>query len=511
MLRPTSNTGVNLADVAERVGAAEPEANPHVTGASMDNRAIEVGDLFIAMPGTRVHGAKFAGAAIAAGAVAVLTDAAGRELVDASVPVIVVEDVAWAAGPASAAIYGDPATKLTTFAVTGTNGKTTTSFMLDSILGELGRTTGLIGTVATRLAGAEVPAHLTTPQPADLQAMLATLVERGGTDLVMEVSSHALAQGRSRPIQFSVAGFTNLTQDHLDFHNTLEEYYQAKRLLFTPENSQRCVIIVDDDAGARLFDEVASERPGAAVALAVTGELGDLPAGTRGWHVTDVHSAEHATRFTLRSSDGQVLDTATSLPGDFNVSNAALALVMALEAGHSPQSLSSALGATGVSPAVPGRMEVLAHEPRVIVDFAHNADALEKAIAALRPTTRGRLIVITGSAGDRDKTKRPVMARIVAEKADLLVVTDDDPHGEDPAAIRADLIAGIPQGAQWREIGDRTQAITETILGADAADTVLVAGRGHETIQEVAGVEIELDDRVVARAALTTRKNRGEE
>lgn len=505
--RPSTVTPVSIRALAEALGAyvsplgapipddAAPAGSETllgaVTGCVADNRLVRAGDLFVAVAGVHVHAARFAPAAIAAGAAAVLTDATGAETIGAAdVPVLVVENPASILGEAAALVYGHPADSLTSFGVTGTNGKTTTAFMIDSILARLGRSTGLIGTVALRLAGNEIPAVLTTPQPADLQGMLAYLVEQGGTDLVMEASSHALAQGRTRPIRYSVAGFTNLTQDHLDFHNTLEEYFEAKKVLFAPENSASCVVLLDDEFGRALYDELAASRPGEVTGLAVYSELD----GRAGWQYAEG---------TLTHSDGRQLPLTTDLPGDFNVANAALAAAMVAEV-YPLADVAEAI-AGGVTPVVPGRMEVMAKEPRVIVDFAHNEDALVKAMTSLRPSTEGRLVVLTGSAGDRDKLKRPLMAAAVAKYADHVIITDDDPHSEDPAQIRAELIAGLPEGCDFVEIGDRTEAIHAAILGADPADTILIAGRGHETIQEVAGVEIELDDRVVAREALKVR------
>ncbi|MDP9800254.1 UDP-N-acetylmuramoyl-L-alanyl-D-glutamate--2,6-diaminopimelate ligase [Arcanobacterium wilhelmae] len=499
MLRSEQTRPVSLSMLAQAVGASAPTVN--VTGAVMDNRAVRPGDLFIAMPGARVHAARFAGAAVEAGAAAVLTDAEGARIAgELGVPAVVVPDVAAAAGTVAALAYGEPAKHVRSFAVTGTNGKTTTTFMIDSILRGLGAVTGLIGTVELRLASQAVPARMTTPQPDELQAMLEVLVERGGTDVVMEVSSHALAQGRTRPIRYSVAGFTNLTQDHLDFHETFEEYYAAKKTLFESENSQRCVILVDDEYGKRLFSEVSAERSGV-----VSLSLGGSP-GTAGWRVSDVVAAEHGHSFTLTSPSGETISTSVALPAMFNVANAALAIAMAAESGVPLAELERAL-AGGVSPVVPGRMEVVSARPRVVVDFAHNEDALVKAMDALG-SLQGRLIVVTGSAGERDTGKRPAMARVVSQRADITVITDDDPHHEDPAAIRADLIAGIVPGAQWREIGDRREAIRWAVNEAAQEDTILLAGRGHETAQNYGEYFVEIDDREVAREAVKEKNER---
>ena len=353
-------------------------------------------------------------------------------------PVLVTPDVPAVLGRLAAALYGEPGRALGTFAVTGTNGKTTVAFMVDHALRALGRTTGLVGTVEVRVADRAVPATLTTPQPDELQALLAAMVEAGADDLVMEVSSHALALGRVDPLVYDVAGFTNLTQDHLDFHGTLEGYFQAKASLFTPRRSRRGVILVDDAWGRRLVEQ-ARAAGAAAVALAVAAPP-EVPAD---WRVGDVRADATGTAFTLAHRDGRTLRTATALPGGFNLANAALAAAMVLESGVDVATLQAALDAAGgLSPVVPGRMEQLSERPRVIVDFAHNTDALAQALAALRPTTAGRLVVLFGAAGERDRSKRPDMGRVAAEAADVVVVTDDDPHDEPPAQIRAEVLAG---------------------------------------------------------------------
>lgn len=492
MIRPTE-VSRNLANVVRAIGGHSPDVT--VSGIVSDNRQVLPGDVFAAVPGEHVHGARFAADAVARGARAIVTDEAGAALIDVDVPVVLVDDVPGVLGPLAAELYAEPAKKLTTYGVTGTNGKTTTAFMIEHILSSLGRTTGLVGTVAARVAGREIASTLTTPQPADLQTIMAALVETGGEDFVMEVSSHALIQGRTSPVKFSVAGFTNLTQDHLDFHETMEEYFAAKAKLFDKEKSSRQVITTDSDAGRELF---ARLDPHNAVALGV---FADVPPAARYWRVTDIERSAQATRFAMTNEDGYRLTTFTTLPGDFNIANAALAIAMIAANGIDLAQLQSVLDA-GVTAVVPGRMETLAHHPRVIVDFAHNEDALDKALSSLADTTRGKLIVVTGAAGDRDRGKRPGMARVIASYADFLVVTDDDPHSEDPQLIRNAIIAGIPAEFPYVEIADREAAIRAAIARADDDDTVFIAGRGHETIQDVDGVAVEIDDRRVAREAL---------
>ncbi|MFT3943118.1 MAG: UDP-N-acetylmuramoyl-L-alanyl-D-glutamate--2,6-diaminopimelate ligase [Ancrocorticia sp.] len=490
-----------LADLAALVDGKHI-GHATIEGITSDSRAVKSGVLFAAVPGQRVHGARFAAGAIAAGASAIVTDPEGAAMIaadGADVPQLIVDNVSSRLGEIAAQVYGNPARDLRTYAITGTNGKTTTAFLLEYILAAAGRVTGLIGTVTLRLAGHEIPAAMTTPMPADFQRLLADLVSRGGSDLVIEASSHALAQGRTDPVCFDVAGFTNLTQDHLDFHNTFEEYFEAKASLFSKRRSRRAVVCVDDEWGRRLASQ-AIEELGAANVLALSVK-GALPEGLRGWTASSRPGSGH-TDITLHSTDGETLRVSTALPGGFNVANVALAVVMALASGLRAENLPS-----DISPAVPGRMEVVSTKPRVVVDFAHNTDAIIKAMEALRETTVGKLVVVTGAAGERDKGKRPAMGAAVARYADVAIITDDDPHSEDPAAIRRDVLAGTGgYDARVVEIADRCEAIRTAILDAAPEDTILLAGRGHETIQEVGKELIELDDRVEARRALADRE-----
>lgn len=482
-----------------------------VTAVSSDNRSARPQSLFVALPGARVHGAAFAADAVARGAVAVLTDEAGRDLIgDLAVPVLVCEDPRAALGPVASVVYGAPAHDLSTFAVTGTNGKTTTTFMIDHVLAAMGFRGGLIGTVETRYGDHVVPSRLTTPEAAELQALLAAMRDDDVRTLAMEVSSHALALRRVDGVVFDVAGFTNLSQDHLDFHGDLQGYFATKAELFTPDHARRGVVVVDDAWGERMVDA-------ATIPVATLRTRSD-EAGTTDpdWWVQDVSAAKDRTTFSLCHRDGRALRASTSLPGGFNVTNAALALAMVLEGGSDIRDVLDALAAAdGVSPAVPGRMEQVAASPRIVVDFAHNPDALSLALRALRPTTDGRLVVVFGATGERDVGKRPTMGAIAAEYADDVVVTDDDPHGEAPGPIRAEVLAGarsaLENGAavgrevRVQEIAPRAEAIRRAVLDAAAEDTILLAGRGHETIQEIAGVDHLLDDRVEARAALAAR------
>nr|WP_241744298.1 UDP-N-acetylmuramoyl-L-alanyl-D-glutamate--2,6-diaminopimelate ligase [Cellulosimicrobium arenosum] len=512
-------------DLEVRGAGADRTGHVEIGSVASDDRTVGEGELFVALPGARAHGAAFAGAAVARGARAVLTDPAGAALLaDAAVavPVLVAADPRELLGPVAAWVYGEPAERLTTFGVTGTNGKTTTTYLVDHVLRALGWKTGLVGTVETRSGDRVLASRLTTPEAADLQAVLATMVEDEVRTLAMEVSSHALALHRVDGLVFDVVGFTNLSQDHLDFHGDLQSYFEAKATLFTQQHARRGVVVVDDAWGERMVG--AAQVPVTTLRVGPAADAGTTGAATADWSVADVVPAPGGTAFTLRHRDGVQVRTTTSLPGHFNVANAALALTMVLEAGTDPRDLEAALDAAGgLTAAVPGRMEVVSeppHAPRVVVDFAHNPDALALAIEALRPTTTGRLVVVFGATGDRDRGKRPTMGAVAVDGADVVVVTDDDPHGEDPAAVRAEVLPGAhaardvaaaapePRHVVVSEVAPRARAIHDSILAAAPEDTVLVAGRGHEVWQEVAGVDLALDDRVEARAALAARAAR---
>ncbi|MGW8565793.1 UDP-N-acetylmuramoyl-L-alanyl-D-glutamate--2,6-diaminopimelate ligase [Isoptericola sp. NPDC055881] len=536
-IRPAGTTPRRVRDLALTFGLevttpAGPQDGPRpqvpadvvVTSVASDNRVVADGDLFVALPGAHAHGARFAADAVSRGARAVLTDAAGAaalaagpEALDPAVPVLVTGDPRAVLGPVAAWVYGEPAERLMTFGVTGTNGKTTTTYQVDHLLRALGWRSGLIGTVEMRAGDRVLPSRLTTPEAADLQALLAAMCEDEVRTLAMEVSSHSLSMHRVDGVEFGVAGFTNLSQDHLDFHGDLQSYFDAKASLFTPEHARRGVVVVDDVWGERM---AAAARVPVATLRTRPARPGEAAAD---WTVTDVAPHGTGSAFTLGHADGRTLRTSTSLPGAFNVANAALAVAMVLEGGAHVEDVAEALAAAdGLSAVVPGRMEVVGAggggHPRVVVDFAHNTEALELALAALRPTTAGRLVVVFGATGDRDKGKRPAMGAAAAEGADVVVVTDDDPHGEDPAAVRAVVLDGAraaagPARAAGRdvvviEVAPRAAAIEAAVLDAGADDTVLVAGRGHETIQEVAGVDLELDDRDEARRALQRRHER---
>jgi UDP-N-acetylmuramoyl-L-alanyl-D-glutamate--2,6-diaminopimelate ligase len=491
--RPAVPAPVRLVQLASRAGLPGPARDTEVTGVTNNTAFLRPGDLFAAAPGRSGHGVRFAGQAVAAGARAVLTDAAGRERLDVDVPVLEVPDVRGVLGAVSAIIYGEPSRRLSVLGVTGTSGKTTTTYLLHAGLRAAGRKPALIGTVATLIGEQEVKTGFTTPEAPELQALLAVMAERGGTDVAMEVSSHALTMGRADGIEFAVGAFTNLSEDHLDFHTDMEDYFAAKARLFEPDRSRRAVIVVDDSWGRRL----ATAVPGCAT-VSTTGAAAP-------WQADAVRSLpDGSTAFRVHGPGGE-FETACAIPGRYNVANAMLALAVLHEDGVPAELAAPAVAAA----AVPGRMErVEVGQPFLaVVDYSHKPAAVDGALRALRPLTRGRLIIVLGCGGDRDRGKRPHMGEIAARDADLLIVTDDNPRGEDPAAIRSAMLSGaltVPpaERAEVQEIGSRAEAIAAAVAAARGEDTVLIAGKGHETGQEVAGVVHPFDDRAVLRQAI---------
>ncbi len=461
-----------------------------ITGVSHAAQSVQPGDLYVARAGARAHGADFAAEAVARGAVAVLTDPAGRDRARSSgVPTLVVADPRAVLGAVSVWVYDDPAASIALIGITGTNGKTTTAYLVEAGLRAAGETTGLLGTVETRIGADVVPSIRTTPEAPELQALFATMRERGVTAAVMEVSSHALALGRVDGTRFAVGAFTNLSQDHLDFHADMEDYFAAKARLF----DGRCaaeVVNTDDAWGRRLVREgTITVSPG-----------GDPDAA---WRAVRVEStADRGTTFTAEGPAGVSIDVAMDLPGAFNVANALIALAAIAAAGVDPAR--AAPGLRHVS--VPGRLERVdaGQDFLAFVDYAHKPGAVAAILDAVRPLTTGRLIMVLGCGGDRDRGKRPLMGEAAARGADLLIVTDDNPRSEDPAAIRAEMEAGVRRvpGAEWCTIGGRADAIAEAVRQAGPGDAVVVAGKGHEQGQEIAGEIRPFDDRCVLREAI---------
>ncbi|WP_240519268.1 UDP-N-acetylmuramoyl-L-alanyl-D-glutamate--2,6-diaminopimelate ligase [Amycolatopsis antarctica] len=469
-----------------------------VTGATLRAQHVLPGDLFAALPGARVHGADFAADAIAAGATAVLTDPAGAErpaLREASVPILVHPDPRAMIGPMAAWIYGEPSLRVAVLGVTGTSGKTTTAYLIEAGLRAAGRTTGLIGTVETRIAGERIASAFTTPEAPDLQALLAVMAEQGVTHVPMEVSSHALSLGRVNGTRFAVGAFTNLSQDHLDFHRDMEDYFAAKSLLFDGRSTTE-VVVVDSPWGQALVTPhtvtVATEQ--------------DTESTWRATGLSVTATGEQA--FRMHGPDGLSAAATLPLPGAFNVANALLAAAVLDAAGVPAEQIVAGLA----SVEVPGRMErvYLGQDFTAVVDYAHKPAAVGQALEALRARTGGRIITVLGCGGDRDTGKRPMMGDAAVRGSDVLIVTDDNPRTEEPAAIRAAMLTGARAvgpslGGELLEIGDRRTAIAEAVGRAGQGDVVFVAGKGHETGQEVHGVVQPFSDRDELTTAIRHR------
>ena len=479
--------------IAGPANSAPPETA--VTGATLRAQDVRPGDLFAALPGARVHGADFAGDAIAAGAAAVLTDEAGAErpdLRDTELPVLVHPDPRAVLGEIAAWIYGEPSLRLSALGVTGTSGKTTTAYLVEAGLRAAGHDTGLIGTVETRIGGERLASAFTTPEAPDLQALFALMAEQGVTHVPMEVSSHALSLGRVNGTRFAVGAFTNLSQDHLDFHRDMEEYFAAKSLLFDGRSTSE-VVVVDSAWGQQLVTPQT---------VTVATEPG-LDASWRADDIATTPTGEQA--FTLHHPDGRTARASIPLPGEFNVANAVLAAAI-LDTVDVPL---DTIVAGLASVEVPGRMErVSVGQPyTAVVDYAHKPAAVTEALRALRARTDGRIITVLGCGGDRDTAKRPMMGEAAVRGSELVIVTDDNPRSEDPAAIRAAMLQGAravspAEAGEIREIGDRRAAIAAAVAEAGPGDVVLVAGKGHESGQDVGGVVHPFSDRDELEAAI---------
>lgn len=498
-IRPRTVVPVPVTTIAEAVSATLLEVSLaggiEVTGLTLSTQSVLPGDMYAALPGARTHGARFAARAVGAGAVALVTDPAGApDCAATGRPVLVHDHPRSLLGDLARLVYADPAADVSTIGVTGTQGKTTVTYLLEAGLRPSGEPAAVIGTTGTRIDGRPVRSALTTPEAPDLHALFGVMAQSGVTRCAMEVSSHALVQGRVDGLVFDVAVFLNLGRDHLDFHRDLEDYFDAKASLFTPARARHAVIDVDDPYGRRLVDR--TELP------LTTISAGGVPDAD--WRAVDVQATDSGSRFTLIGPHGQRGTAQVPLPGAFNVSNALAAVVALVRVGRP---LTEALAGIAATTVVPGRMEQVdaGQAYRVVVDYAHKPDAVEAVLRALRPTTAGRLTVVIGAGGDRDPGKRALMGAAAARLADRVVVTDDNPRSEDPAAIRAALLDGARTGggsAELVEIGDRRAAIAHALADAGRGDCVVVAGKGHESGQEVHGTVHPFDDRLVVRELL---------
>ena len=497
-----SEYSLSLSEIATLVGTSDANlesSDLSITGITVDSNDVIQGDLFVALPGANSHGSKFIDSAVANGAIAVLTDMSAN--VHADIPVLRVNDPRLWVGVIADKFYRNPSSAINVFGITGTNGKTTTSYLLQQIWDFNNRNSGLIGTIETRIGDEIFPNKRTTPEAPELQSIFAIMRERHNLNVVMEVSSHALALNRVEGTKFSVVAFTNLSHDHLDFHETMENYFQAKSRLFKYGFSEKAIINIDDSWGKRLFEETEIEK------LSISTH--DQKAN---WKIIDSSladpssSSKSVVELTIAGPGGILLSIATPLMGDYNSANVLMALALAVESGIDPLSAANALSnAKGA----PGRMESIELGQRftAVIDYAHSPDAVSAALKAVRSSTKGRIIAVLGCGGDRDAAKRPLMGQALISGADLAIFTSDNPRSEDPLSILNQMHEGMKLTENHFVIVDRSEAIKFAIENAVEGDCVLVLGKGHETGQEIKGKISPFDDRVELKNAIRSAKS----
>lgn len=469
-----------------------------LTGITLSTGDLRPGDLFVGLKGAHRHGAEFAGDAVAAGAVAIVTDAAGARLAaEAGAPVLVIDNPRSSLGEIAAWVYRTRDEPALMVGVTGTNGKTSTAYLLEGILKQLGHVTGLSSTAERHIGDLTVVSRLTTPEATEMHALLARMREAGVTAIAVEVSAQALSRHRVDGLLFDVVGFTNLTHDHLDDYADMAEYFAAKVPLFFPDRGRRGVVSLDSPYGAQVVD--AARIP---VVTITSHAYVDAD-----WHVALTEEHPAYTGFRLTGPEGQSIESRVPLIGGHMAANAGLAIVMLVEAGIALDDIAAALGDSGITAYLPGRTERVSGDrgPSVYVDFGHSADAFEHTLAAVRRFTTGRTIMVFGADGDRDATKRHDMARVAAEGCDVLVITDHHPRFEDPASIRATLLEGAALASnkpEIHEVSPPEQAIRVAVGLAREGDSILWAGPGHQDYRDIRGVRTEYSARDEARAAL---------
>lgn len=461
-----------------------------------DSRAVSAHSLFVAVKGEQVDGHEFIPAAMRGGMVALLSQ---QPVSEVSLPFVRVDDSRKALGLLGGRFYGDPSSKIRMIGVTGTNGKTTTTYICKALMEALGHPVGLIGTVAYQIGEHTMPATHTTPGSLELQQLLAKMVTGGCTTAVMEVSSHALAQDRTSGCEYDVAVFSNLTQDHLDFHRTMEEYFQAKLRLFTElkgglKANKRAIVNIDDPYGTRIV-----ERCPVPVWTYALNAKADLRAEA-------VRLSLQGTTFTVATPVGN-FPIESHLVGEHNVYNLLAAIGVALHEGATPEQIREAIARVTN---VPGRFErVIAGQPfTVAVDYAHTEDALVRLLTAAQVLKTGRIITVFGCGGDRDRGKRPKMGEAAVRYSDVVILTSDNPRTEDPFSILEQVEVGVIEAlrlrphVQYRKVSDRRDAIEEAVREAQSGDMVLIAGKGHEGYQIIGTQKVHFDDREVARDAI---------
>ncbi|CAB4746832.1 unannotated protein [freshwater metagenome] len=498
MIRPLTQTERSLSSMLSIIGASTDISAADlekiaVTGISSSSNDVEAGDLFCAFAGAKVHGASFARDAMKSGAVAILTDADGAKLIK-EMPVVVVSNVRKSAAILSSWFYGEPMRDLFSIGITGTNGKTTVSTLCHQIFQNAGQESGLIGTVETRIGSEILSSTRTTPEAAELQSLVATMRERHCRNLVMEVSSHALTLERVRGSYFAAVGFTNLSQDHLDFHGSMDEYFAAKSKLFTFEYADQAFINIDDAYGQILADSI------------------ELPVQTLSrfnesatWHYTRIEEGIQFSDISIRGVGGILIDTRTTLRGGFNFDNLLMAVSICVESGIDPIDIATLIpqlvGANG-------RLEPvnLGQNFTALVDYAHSPDAVARVLAAAREMTDKKVIGVLGCGGDRDNSKRNVMGQELSLRSDIAIFTSDNPRSENPQAILEQMTHGLKISAPSAIVQDRAEAITLAVNLAQPGDVVIVLGKGHERGQEINGVVHPFDDRLIVAHAIEAKK-----
>lgn len=486
-MRPLTPANKKLSECA-RFLEIKIEGDGTVKGISSNSRDLQAGEIFAALPGEKFHGARFASDAASRGSIAILTDAEGSRLIKEAglnLPILTVDNPRALLGPLASFIYGNPSKAMKIVGVTGTNGKTTTTHLLFQIFRAAGLSAGLIGTVGNQIDGEQFPATHTTPESDELQRIFAVMAERGVQAAAIEVSSHALAQYRVDGTRFATVGFTNLTQDHLDYHGTMENYFAAKSRLFGRDFASQGSIVIDGAFGKKL-SEIS---PFKTKSVSRGKERAD-------WHLSEAIPYEMGYKVSISGPDGISIQGEIPLFGDHNLENALLAISLAHQCGISVHDIKSALPTLR---GAPGRLERIDRGQGFIalVDYAHTPDAVRRILSTARNLTKGKVIAVLGCGGDRDSSKRPLMGAALTEGADIPIFTSDNPRSEDPMKIIREMTQGVALSHDARVIVDRREAINEGVRCALEGDVLIVLGKGHETGQEISGTKHPFDDRIV--------------
>ena len=488
MIRPVSDYVKSVAELSNFIGV-NSELDLKFSGITSDSRSVVSGDLFVALPGSNAHGARFIDEIVAAGAVAVITDDAGAKLVGTKLPTIVISNPRLVLGDICSWFYGSPSSSMQIIGITGTNGKTTTTTILNQILEFAGKPTGLIGTIGIEIGPEKLQANFTTPEACDLQSLLATMQERHISHVSMEVSSHALEAKRVAGVKFSMVGFMNLTQDHLDFHGDMASYFAAKSKLFTSEYSDLGFVNIDDTYGKKLYNDPQIPM------ISLSRENREAQ-----WRFERIDSTLRGYSVSIRGTGGILIEGEFNLIGEHNLDNLLMAVAIASQLEIDPIVIGNSFmhlkGAAGRLESVDIGQKFLA-----LVDYAHTPDAVTRILATLRKSVNGRVIAVLGCGGDRDKSKRPVMGRELLVGSDLAIFTSDNPRSEAPETILSEMIAGLELKENSVTIVDRREAIAFAVTNALPGDCVVILGKGHETGQEISGEKFPFDDRIeLARA-----------